>query len=143
MNDEELEDELKAVKSRKMYGRIELPKNDDRLLRDYCQKKRLLNGWTYGYVGKQVAHRNGKPYSKMNIYNWLTGRVHFGPEYAFKMAEAFRVHPVYAAFLLKRLPDYELIDEYPDEAETVKFIMESMRRMGYKIDKGDKDYEII
>lgn len=144
MNDEEdYSKYTKGLKSYKTHGRIQLPPHDDSLLRDYCAKKRLLNGWTYAYVGRQVLQRNGKPYSRMNIYNWVTGRIKFGPTYSYKMAEAFRVHPIYAAFLMKRFPDYELIDEYPDEGEVVHFMLDAMRRFGFKVDKGNRDYEII
>jgi hypothetical protein len=132
-----------SVVNRKTHGRIELPRHDDSLLREYCRKKRLLNGWTYAYVGRQVLQRNGKPYSKMNIYNWVTGRIHFGPEYSFKMAQAFRVHPVYAAFLMRRIPEYELVDDYPDESEVVDYLMSGMQQFGFKIKAEDKKYEII
>jgi hypothetical protein len=142
MNEEE-DQQQKGLTNRNTYGRIKIPRHDDSQLRDYCAKKRLLNGWTYAYVGRQVRQRNGKPYSRMNIYNWITGRIHFGPEYSFKMAEAFRVHPLYAAFLMRRFPDYEFIGDYPDEAEVVKYMIDGMKRFGYKVKPEDKKREII
>ncbi len=142
MNEEE-DKQQKSLKNRNTYGRLRIPKHDDSLLRDYCAKKRLMNGWTYAYVGRQVRQRNGKPYSRMNIYNWLTGRIHFGPAYSFKMAEAFRVHPLYAAFLMRRFPDYEFIGDYPDEADVVAYMIDGMKRFGYKVSIEDKKREII
>jgi hypothetical protein len=59
------------------------------------------------------------------------------------MAEGFRVHPLYAAFLMRKFPDYEFIGDYPDEAEVVKYMIDGMKRFGYKVKPEDKKREII